>query len=81
MRREAYFSILTKIVGFKYEKNSSKVVGELFKKSRVRQAIKWAEELEKMHEGKTPSASCPSTNVYKLVDRLLVYSKRKSDIR
>jgi hypothetical protein len=81
IRREAYFSILTKILGFKYEKNNSKVVEELFKKSRVRQAIKWAEELEKMHEGKTPSASCPSTNVYKLVDRLLVYSKRKSDIR
>jgi hypothetical protein len=81
IRREAYFSILTKILGFEYEKNSSEVVEELFKRGRVRQAIKWAEDLEKMHEGKAPSASCPSTNVYKLVDRLLVYSRRKSDVQ
>jgi hypothetical protein len=77
IRREAYFTILTNILGFKYEKNSSKVVEDLFKKGNVRQAIKWAHDLERMHEGKTPSASCPSTNVYKLVDRLLAYSKRK----
>jgi hypothetical protein len=73
--REAYFSILTKILGFKYEKNSRQVLEEIFKRGRVRQAIKWAQQLEKMHEGKKPSASWPSTNVYKLVDHLLVYTK------
>jgi hypothetical protein len=80
IRRDGYFTILSKIFGFRYEKNSVKIVEELFKKGNVQQAIKWAAELEKMHKGKTPSESCPSTNVYKLVDRLLVYSKRKIDI-
>ncbi|MBS1601425.1 MAG: RloB domain-containing protein, partial [Bacteroidetes bacterium] len=80
IRREAYFAILTKLLGFRYEKNSSKVVEELFRKGSVRQAIKWAETLEKMHDGKTPSDSCPSTNIYKLVDRLLVYSNQKDNI-
>jgi hypothetical protein len=81
IRRDTYFSILTKTLGFRYEKNSNKVVEELFKKGNVGQAIKWAQELEKMHEGKTPASSCPSTNVYKLVSKLLIYSKQSSFAR
>ena len=80
IHRGDYFSILSKRLGFKYGKNDIKVVEALFEKGNIRQAIKWAEDLEKMHEGKTPSASFPSTNVYKLVDRLLIYFKLKDDI-
>jgi hypothetical protein len=73
INRGDYFSILSKKLGFKYGKNDIKVVEALFEKGNIHQAIKWAQELEKMHEGKTPSKSFPSTNVYKLVERLLIY--------
>lgn len=73
INRGDYFSILSKRLGFKYGKNDLRVAEILFEKGNVHQAIKWAQELEKMHEGKTPSQSFPSTNVYKLVDRLLIY--------
>jgi len=46
--RKAYFSILTKILGFKYGKNDIKVVQALFEKGNVQQAIKWAQKLGKM---------------------------------
>jgi hypothetical protein len=67
------------MLGFNYEKNSGKVVEQLFRKGNVRRAIKWAQELEKMHAGKTPSGFCPSTNVHKLVTQLLIYTKKESD--
>jgi len=73
INRGDYFSILSKRLGFKYGKNDRRVVEALFEKGNVHQAIKWAKELKKMHEGKTPSASCPSTNVYELEERLLIY--------
>lgn len=78
LKRHQYIEILTKILGFRYEKNkqnSEKVVELLFKKGDVRKAIQWAEQLEQMHAGLTPSRSCPYTRVYILVDRLLKYTK------
>lgn len=73
INRGDYFSILSKKLGFKYGKNDIRVVEALFEKGNVHQAMKWAQALEKMHEGKTPSESFPSTNVYKLVERLSIY--------
>ena len=75
--RKAYFSILTQKLGFKYGKNNIKVVEALFGKGSVRQAVKWARELEKMHAGKTPSEAFPSTHVYELVEQLLQYFNLK----
>lgn len=71
--RSSYIKILTKQLGFKYEKDDINVVKHLFENCNVKQAIKWAKKLEKMHVGKTPSLSCPSTNVYKLVEILNKY--------
>lgn len=80
INRGDYFSILSKKLGFKYGKNDIRVVEALFEKGNFRQAIEWAKELRKMHDGKTPSTSCPSTNVYKLVERLLIYFNIKKPI-
>jgi hypothetical protein len=80
LKRQQYIGILSKILGFKYEKNkqnSEKVVELLFEKGNVRNAIQWAEMLEQMHVGNTPSKSCPYTRVYILVKRLLKYTKIK----
>ena len=49
----------------------------MFGKGSVRQAIKWARELEKMHAGKTPSEAFPCTHVYELVEQLLQYFNLK----
>jgi hypothetical protein len=54
INRGDYFSILSKRLRFKYGKNDISVVEVLFEKGNVHQAIKWAQELEKMHKGKTP---------------------------
>ena len=74
LNRKGYFAILTKILGFKYEKNDPEVMKAMFAKGNIQKAIKWAGMLEQMHTGKTPSASWPSTNVYKLATRLLEYA-------
>jgi len=71
--RDDYIKILTKQLGFKYEKNDIKVVKHLFEKCNSKQAIKWAKKLEDLHVGKTPAQSCPTTNVYKLVEILHKY--------
>ncbi len=73
LHRDDYISILSKNLGVKYEKNNIKVVTHLFEKCNSKQAIKWAKKLDELHEGKTPSQSCPSTNVYKLVELLHKY--------
>jgi hypothetical protein len=73
IKRQQYFEILTKLLGFPYEKNSAKVVEHLFEKGDFRQAIKWAKKLEAMHQGKPKAGSCPYTGVYVLVRRLAVY--------
>jgi len=78
--RKAYFSTLTQRLGFKYGKNDTRVVEAMFEKGNFRQAIEWPKKLERMHEGKTPSESCPSTNIYKLVERLLIYFNMKKPI-
>lgn len=75
LHRTDYFKILSDLLGFKYEKNNEEVVKALFSKGNVKQAIKWANRLDEIHTGKTPSESCPFTRVYKLVDNLLVYFK------
>lgn len=80
LKRHQYINILTKILGFKYEKNkqnSEKVVELLFKKGDVRKAIQWAEMLEQNHAELPPSKKCPYTRVYILVERLLKYTKLK----
>lgn len=73
LHRNDYITTLTDQLGFKYTKNTSKVVDELFRIGNVKQAIKWARELESIHIDKTPSDSCPYTRVYVLVERLLQY--------
>jgi hypothetical protein len=75
LHRKDYIAVLTKLLGFKYEKNNKKIIKLLFEKGNVRQAIEWAKHLENMHIGKSPSSACPSTRVYELVERLLAYSK------
>lgn len=75
--RKDYINILTDQIGFKYEKNDEKVVKILFEKGNVRQAIKWAKELDEYHieNNTSPSKSCPLTKVYELVEELLEYCK------
>lgn len=75
LHRSDYIKILSKILGFKYEKNDSKIVDIINTKGNVKQAIKWAIELDKLHEDSSESNSCPSTKVYKLVESLLNYMK------
>ena len=71
--REQYVSKLSKLLGFPYEKNDSKVVERLFKEDKYKTAIKNARRLEVLHQGKTPAQSNPSTRVYVLVERLTKY--------
>lgn len=78
LHRSDYIKILSKKLGFKYEKNDERVVRYLFEKCDVRQAIKWAKQLDIIHEDKNPSNSCPSTQIYKLVELLLVYCEHDS---
>ena len=78
LHRSDYIKILTKILGFKYEKNDSKIVDIINTKGNVKQAIKWAIELDKLHVDSSASNSCPSTKVYKLVESLLEYLKHDS---
>lgn len=73
LHRRDYIKLLSKSLGFKYEKNNPKVVEHLFMKCNVKQAIAWAKSLEKLHKGKTPAQSCPSTKVYELVEKLMSY--------
>lgn len=77
IKRQQYFDILSEELNFKYgkdEKNGKKAVEYLFEKGKIRRAIKWAEKLEKLHAGKTPSDSCPYTRVHILVEKLLDYA-------
>ena len=75
LNRGDYAGILTKMLGFNYEKNDETVVKALFADGNVGRAIEWAKKLEELHEGKTPSESCPYTRVHILVERLLSYTK------
>jgi hypothetical protein len=77
LHRKDYFKKLSGILGYKYEKNTDKIVKQIFEKGNVKRAIQWAKELEKLHVGKTPANACPSTRVYKLVENLLAYSKKE----
>lgn len=76
INRQQYIKILDKALGYKYAKNDPKVVKHLFEKCNINSAISRAKKLNKLHEGKTPSQSHPSTNVYKLVEKLLVYCQK-----
>lgn len=75
LHRSDYIKILTKKLGFKYEKKDSKVVKYLFEKCDVKQAIQWAKQLEELHIDQSAEQTCPSTQVYKLVEQLLAYCK------
>lgn len=77
LNRKDYISRLSNYLGFKYRKNDERVVKSLFEHGNVKRAIGWAKRLEKLHEGKTPSDSCPYTRVHILVERLLTYSRYK----
>ncbi|MBK7468130.1 MAG: RloB domain-containing protein [Saprospiraceae bacterium] len=71
--RSDYIKLLSKKLGFKYEKNNPIVVEYLFKNCNIKQAISWAKQLESLHSEKTPAQSCPYTKVYILVEKLLAY--------
>jgi len=72
--------MLSKVLGYKYEKNVKKIAEFIHTKGNVKQAMKWAEELEALHDGKKMADSCPHTRVYVLVERLLAYiENRESD--
>ncbi|MFN6380026.1 MAG: RloB family protein [Flavobacteriales bacterium] len=73
LHRSDYIKLLSKNLGFRYEKNNPIVVEHLFKKCNIKQAIHWAKKLEELHTGKTPAQSCPSTKVYELVEKLMSY--------
>lgn len=74
LHRQDYFKRLTEILGEKYLKNSANIVERVFKEGNVQRAITWARTLDEMHDGKTPSNSCPLTKIYLLVENLLLYS-------
>ncbi|MFL1896381.1 RloB family protein [Aquimarina sp. 2-A2] len=78
LHRSDYIKILSKNLGFKYQKNDISVVKYLFDNCNVAQAIKWAEQLEELHVDNSEAMSCPSTKVYKLVQKLLEYTEHDS---
>jgi hypothetical protein len=73
LHRNDYFAILSRELGFAYTKNDVKVVKALFHIPTIQRAIRWAEQLERMHEGKALSDACPLTMVYRLVKELMRY--------
>jgi hypothetical protein len=73
LHRKDYIGKLTGYMGFRYTKNTLKVVKQLFATGNVKLAIERAKLLEVLHAGKTPSNSCPQTAVYKLVEALMAY--------
>jgi len=73
IHRSSYYKILDKHLGFKYSKKSLKVVEYLFRNGNIEQAIEWAKTLELNSAGLSPSNSCPTTSVYKLVESLRAY--------
>lgn len=78
IKRDQYIDLLTKKLGFKYNKRTEdgpKIVKLLFEKGNVGKAIEWAKKLEEMHKGLTPTDMCPYTRIYLLVEKLLIYTK------
>jgi len=73
LHRDDYIHILNRELGFRYTKNSEAVVRHIQETGNVLRAIRWAEELEAVHEGQRPADSCPETRVYELVRRLRTY--------
>jgi hypothetical protein len=78
LHRDDYKGILTQNLGFRYEKNDLGVVEYLFRECNVKRAITWAKKLEEMNEGLSPARSCPSTTVYKLVEKLDKYCRHNA---
>jgi hypothetical protein len=77
IHRDDYIKILHGIfkdkAGIEYKKKSKEIYELLKQHGNQAQAIKWAKELEKEHEGKSAVDSKPSTTVYKLVESLNEY--------
>ncbi|MCC5917326.1 MAG: RloB domain-containing protein [Cryomorphaceae bacterium] len=74
LSRQDFTKMLTKRLGFRYDKSDEKVVKVLFNDRRkIHQAIKHAKRLFSVHKGKSPAKSCPSTSVHLLVESLLKY--------
>ncbi|MBY8963276.1 RloB domain-containing protein [Flavobacterium sp. D11R37] len=73
LHRSDYIKKLTNHLGFKYEKNDTRVVEYLFKNCNIERAIHWAKELDSLHEGTSVSNACPHTKVYELVEKLREY--------
>lgn len=78
LHRDDYIKILTRVLKFKYAKNTPKIIEKIARTGNEEQAILWAEELERTHAGVSPAAACPYTRVYELVKRLRVYMKGES---
>lgn len=58
---------------FRYKKNSPEFYNILCEHGSEEQAIRYAKKLEKMWDQKNPAKECPSTYVYKLVEKLRKY--------
>jgi hypothetical protein len=77
IHRDDYIKILSRRLGFRYQKNDPKVIKFLNEKGDVVRAINWAKNLDNHHtaSGNPPSGSCPVTKVYLLVELLRHYCK------
>lgn len=73
LKRTDYITKLTTHLGEKYEKNKRELAERIHINGNYKQAIKRAVRLQKLHEDKTDSESCPMTRVYVLVERLMAY--------
>lgn len=67
LHRTAYIKILSEKLGYAYAKNDGRIPEDIRNKGDVKLAIKRAEELDQLHEGKTAAKSCPSTKVHILI--------------
>lgn len=77
LHRDDYIKILSRLLKFKYKKNTPKVIEKIARTGNEEQAILWAEELEWMHADVSPAEACPYTRVYELVKRLREYMQGK----
>ena len=68
INRKKYIKKLSKVLGEKYKKNSSKMYDILLSKKNT--AIKNAKKLFKIHLGLNPADMKPSTTVHLLVEEL-----------
>ena len=73
--RHQYIDLLSQKIGIQYLKNDPSIVDRIRTLGNVNLAIKHAKKLVDEHKDKTPCDSCPSTQVYIVVEELLAYLK------